>query len=223
MNAAAQLPIRRATQADVPRIARLFTAAFARDPVFDWLARTGSKRYAALERFFAWILEHRTVPHGETWISGDSAAAAAWIPPYAAPGPSRLAEDLRLLPVMLRLTGVSRLPRGASMAAAMENAHPNVPYFYLAFIAVAPRMQGAGRGSNLLRQTLARADAAGAGAYLENSNPRNLGLYQRAGFAVTREIKARPDAPPVYAMWRNAEERATGTWTRDYGSKTMSQ
>jgi len=204
MNAPFESPVRRATQTDIPRIARLFTAAFAADPVFDWLARAGAKRPAALHRFFTWILERRTLPYGETWITADGFAAATWIPPYAPTSPSRLAEDFRLLPVMLRLTGISRLPRGASMAAAMEHAHPDLPYFYLAFIAVAPRMQGAGRGSALLRQTLQRADAANAHAYLENSNPRNLGLYQRAGFTVTKEIKARADAPPVYAMLRPA-------------------
>jgi hypothetical protein len=41
MNVALQSPIRRATLADGPRIARLFAAAFARDPVFDWLVRAG--------------------------------------------------------------------------------------------------------------------------------------------------------------------------------------
>jgi ribosomal protein S18 acetylase RimI-like enzyme len=207
MNAPVQPTIRRATQADVPRIARLFAAAFAPDPVFDWLVRTGAKRQPALQRFFTWIVERRTLPHGETWITADGLAAAAWIPPYAPAAASRLAEDLRLLPVMLRLTGFSRLARGASMATAMEHAHPDLPYFYLAFIGVAPRVQGAGLGSALLRQTLQRTDAARADAYLENSNPRNLALYQRAGFTVTSEIKARPDAPPVYAMWRPARAR----------------
>ena len=215
MNIVAQTSIRRATPADVPNLARLFAAAFVRDPLFDWLARAGRQRQTALQSFFARILERRTLPHGETWVTADGLAAAAWIPPHAQAAASRLTDDLRMLPVILGLTGLSRLPRGAAMAAAMESAHPKVPYFYLAFIGVAPRMQGAGLGSALLRQTLARADAAGAGAYLENSNPRNLKLYQRAGFAVTREVKARPDAPPVFAMWRAAKARQ--------GSSTMSQ
>jgi ribosomal protein S18 acetylase RimI-like enzyme len=214
MNISPQTPIRRATMSDVPRLARLFAAAFARDPLFDWLARAGNKRQLALQRFFAWVLERRTLPHGETWVSADGGAAAAWIPPYAQMSPSRL-DDLRMLPVILRLTGLTRLPRGAALAAAMEQAHPQAPYFYLAFIGVAPRLQGAGLGSALLRQTLARADAAGASAYLENSNPRNLKLYEGFGFSVTREVKARADAPPIYAMWRPAGTRQ--------GSSTMSQ
>src|SRR5579871_5392882 len=95
MNAPFESPVRRATQTDIPRIARLFTAAFAADPVFDWLARAGAKRPAALHRFFTWILERRTLPYGETWITADGFAAATWIPPYAPTSPSRLAEDFR--------------------------------------------------------------------------------------------------------------------------------
>jgi ribosomal protein S18 acetylase RimI-like enzyme len=220
MNVAPLPAIRRATPADVPTLARLFAAAFVRDPLFDWLTRTGTGRQVALQRFFAWVLERRTLPHGETWISTDGMAAAAWIPPHAPAVPSGVTDDLRMVPVILRLTGLTRWARGAAMATAMEHAHPKVPYFYLAFIGVAPRMQGSGLGSALLRETLARADAAGTGAYLENSNPRNLKLYERAGFAVTREVKARPDAPPVFAMWR-APKSSLGK-TRQ-GSSTISQ
>jgi ribosomal protein S18 acetylase RimI-like enzyme len=214
VNAALRAPIRRVTPHDVPRVARLFAAVFARDPLFDWLVRPGKKRQGALQEFFGWILDSRTIPHGETWMTADGFAAAAWVPPYAQTAPASLGDDLRMLPVLLRLTGLARLPRGAAIAAAMKDAHPKEPYFYLAFIGVAPRRQGRGLGTALLAETLARADAAGTSAYLENSNPRNLKLYERAGFSVTREIRARSDAPPVFAMWRPASRQ---------GSSTMSQ
>lgn len=204
MNAPAQTPLRRATPADVPSIARTFAAAFARDPVFDWLARPDGRRQFALRRFFSWMLESRALPHGETWMTADGLAAAAWIPPQPEGTATGLAEDLRMLPIILRLTGLRRLARGAAMAAAMEHSHPEAPYFYLAFIGVTPRMQGTGLGTALLKRTLARIDALGTNAYLENSNPRNLKLYEQAGFSVAREIRARKDAPPVYTMWRAA-------------------
>ncbi|HYM17431.1 MAG TPA: N-acetyltransferase [Micropepsaceae bacterium] len=197
------VPIRRATPADIERIAAIFAAAFAKDPVFDWLTRNGAKREKSLERFFRWILG-RTIAHGETWLDVDGLAAAAWIPPVLETVPFSFLEDLSLVPAVLRLTGVSRLPRGAAMAAAMERAHPQAPCFYLAFIGVAPRAQGAGLGSALIAHALARVDAAGANAYLENSNPRNIGLYERAGFKVTREIRARADAPTIFAMERRS-------------------
>jgi ribosomal protein S18 acetylase RimI-like enzyme len=202
------VPIKRAAPQDAARIASIFAAAFAEDPVFDWLARQGKKRRRALERFFHWIMS-RTIPHGETWLDVDGLAAAAWIPPVLEPAPASWFDDLSLLPAVLRLTGVSRLARGAAMAAAMERGHPEGPCFYLAFIGVVPRAQRSGLGSALLSHALARVDAAGASAYLENSNPRNTGLYERAGFSIMREIRARPDAPPIVAMIRkrNTEHR----------------
>src|SRR5262245_37455713 len=88
-------PVRRATPNDLPRIARLFTAAFAGDPVFRWLTHAGGSRHVALERFFLWTLRSRTLPHGETWLAADGLAAAAWIPPYSSPSSPSLLDDLR--------------------------------------------------------------------------------------------------------------------------------
>jgi ribosomal protein S18 acetylase RimI-like enzyme len=192
----------RAQVRDATRLSHLFAQAFARDPVFDWLTRTGEARPQALQNFFRWILERHTLSHGESWVAPGGQAAAAWIPPYAQAAPRSLSEDMRVVPAVLRLTGFSRLFRGAAMAAAMEYKPPSESYFYLAFLAVAPRMQGRGLGSSLLERTLARVDAVRGNAYLENSNPRNLRLYERAGFSLIREIRARKDAPPIYAMWR---------------------
>ena len=135
-------------------------------------------------------------------MTSDGYAAASWIAPYAEASPENFRDELRLLSVLLSLTGVSRFARGAAMAKAMEHAHPPEPYFYLAFVGVAPRFQGAGLGTALLESTLTRVDAAGMPAFLENSNPRNIKLYERFGFRVTREITARKDAPPLYAMLR---------------------
>ena len=194
--------VRRATLADVPRIARVFAAAFANDPVFRWLTRSRLSHHAALEQFFLWTLRSRTLAHGETWLGANGLAAAAWIPPYSSLESPNLLDELRMLAAIIRLTGLRHLTRGAAMAEAIAEAQPEQPCFYLAFIGVAPRLQGAGLGSLLLERVLTRIDAAGAGAYLENSNPRNLALYERAGFRVTGEIVARADAPPLFAMWR---------------------
>lgn len=214
MTASVESPFRRARYRDAPRMARLFAAAFARDPVFDWLTRDGASRTPALQRFFHWILEDHTLGHGECWVSEDGFAAAAWVPPHAGGAARRLGEDLRILPAVLRLTGFSKLPRSAALAAALDKKPPAEPHFHLAFLGVSPRAQGKGLGSSLLAQTLARVDELRANAYLENSNPRNLPLYERAGFSVTDEIKARNDAPPVFAMWRPR---------RAQGSSTISQ
>lgn len=199
--AKAKPAIRRASGNDVEHIARLFAASFARDPVFDWMVKTGEGRLPALAQFFRWVLKSRTIQHGETWMRPDGLAAAAWLPPGAADSPVFFIDQLRLTPLMVNLTGVSRLSRAAALAGAMEG-HPAEPHYYLAFVGVAPNRQRHGMGRALLQETLARVDRAGAPAYLENSNPRNLRLYQELGFRVIKEVRAGKDAPPLFAMWR---------------------
>ena len=53
----------------------------------------------------------------------------------------------------------------------------------------------------MLEATVKRVDEIGVPAYLENSNPRNTKLYERAGFAARKDI-APAGAPPLIAMWR---------------------
>ncbi len=199
--AAASAP-RRASSADAGELARLFSSAFVTDPVMDWIARRDAKRAEAVERFFFWLLTVRAIPFGEVWMGGG--AATIWLPPGVAAIAGGVMEQLRLFPMFLRLCGLPRLLRGQAMADAMEKHHPSEPHFYLAFVAVAPRLQGMGLGSAILEATLARVDMAGVPAYLENSNPKNTPLYQRHGFVARGNI-APPAAPPLIAMWRPAK------------------
>ena len=85
---------------------------------------------------------------------------------------------------------------------ALERAHPREQHFYLFFMAVDPRFQGKGLGSALLEATLRHIDRAGMPAYLENSNPINARLYERAGFVARNSISPK-GAPPLIPMWRN--------------------
>ena len=195
---------RRARARDAPQLARLFAAAFAADPVMDWIARRGPRRAAGLERFFFWLLTVRAIPLGEVWMAPSGGVAIVWLPPDAPAHAGGFLEQMRLMPMFLRLCGFPRLLRGQAIGAAIEKHHPRVPHYYLAFIAVAPRLQGLGLGSALLDATLARIDETAAPAYLENSNPKNTRLYQRAGFATRGNIAPR-GAPPLLGMWREAK------------------
>lgn len=112
-------------------------------------------------------------------------------------------EQLKLLPLFVRLCGFSRMMRGQAMGDAMEKNHPREPHYYLSFIAVAREFQGMGLGSAMLDANLARIDSAHMPAYLENSNPRNTRLYERHGFVAQKNI-APEAAPPLTAMWRKA-------------------
>jgi ribosomal protein S18 acetylase RimI-like enzyme len=195
---------RRATAADATVLARLLAAAFATDPVMDWIARPGPKRAAGLERFFYWLMQVRAIPFGEVWMADDASVAAAWLPPGTPASPGSVVEQIKLLPMFVRLCGFARLSRGSAMGAAMEKNHPHDPHYYLAFIAVAPRLQGMGLGGAVMEACLKGIDAVHAPAYLENSNPKNTRLYERNGFATRKSISP-PGAPPLLAMWREAK------------------
>jgi GNAT superfamily N-acetyltransferase len=198
--AAAAKP-RRAAIDDAGVLSRLFSAAFAADPVMDWIARPAPMRARALEQFFFWLMRVRAIPYGEVWMSADASACAAWLPPGADASPGGFVEQMKLMPLFVRLCGFPRLLRGSAMADAMEKNHPHAPHFYLAFVAVAPRLQGLGLGGAILEATVKRADAAGAPAYLENSNPKNTRLYERCGFVAGKNI-APKGAPALLGMWR---------------------
>jgi len=193
---------RRATVDDAAALSRLFAAAFTADPIFNWMARPGPRRARVLEQFFFWLLKTRAIPFGEVWKSADGNVCAAWLPPGTPASPGGFYEQMRLLPLFVRLCGFPRLLRGSAMADAMEKNHPQEQHYYLAFIAVAPRLQGLGLGGAMLEATVKRADELAVPAYLENSNPRNTKLYERVGFVSRRNI-APPGAPPLISMWRD--------------------
>jgi ribosomal protein S18 acetylase RimI-like enzyme len=198
--AAAARP-RRAGDGDADALSHLLASAFLDDPVFDWIARRGPKRVEAMREFFLWLLRVRAIPFGEVWTS--EGVTAVWIPPDAPASPGGFFEQLRLLPMFFRLCGFSRFRRGSAMGEAMEKSHPHERHFYLAFVAVAPRLQGMGLGGALLETNLKHIDTLGVPAYLENSNPKNARLYERLGFVARGNI-APKDAPPMIAMWRDA-------------------
>jgi ribosomal protein S18 acetylase RimI-like enzyme len=78
-------------------------------------------------------------------------------------------------------------------------------HWYLGYVGVAPGHQGQGIGAALLREVLVKADADAVPAYLESSNERNLSLYERHGFVVTKAFQALGRGPTIWRMWREPQ------------------
>src|SRR5579862_1038815 len=182
-------------KADFDEIVQTLADAFAVDPHFDWLMRPGDGRDAARLGLFRLLIGHEGLTRGRIDRPAGGGAAAVWMPSEALV-PTPLLVELRALPMMLRMTGLARLGRLMAIRADMDRHHPmERPHAYLWFLGVAPAAQGRGVGSALLRAANARNDAAGRPAYLETGTTRNVALYERHGFKVISEHKARPDAP----------------------------
>lgn len=192
--------VRKATHADVDRLAGALARAFDDDPVMAHLWPDEAKRRRILPAFFAAELHRVHLPLDEVWTTDDQAAGALWDPPGH--WKLGLAGQLRLLPSMIRLFGAG-LPRASATLASAEAKHPkDPPHYYLAVLGTDAQLQGKGLGSAVLEPVLARCDSEGTPAYLESSKERNIPFYRRHGFEVTEEIRLGRNGPPVWGMWR---------------------
>jgi ribosomal protein S18 acetylase RimI-like enzyme len=193
-------PVRKATLADVPRLAQALASAFQDDPVITWVLPDEQRRRVVLPAFMEFRLRNLAFPHDAVWMVQDGAAAAAWVPP---PGrwQMSLAQRVRLLLPIIRFLRL-RTPTVLGGLGRMEACHPHEPpHWYLFIIGSEQAAQGRGFGSVLLAHMLNRIDRGGFPAYLESSNERNLDLYARHGFRVTGEV-AIPRGPTIWPMWR---------------------
>ncbi|WP_194744320.1 GNAT family N-acetyltransferase [Thermaurantiacus tibetensis] len=170
-------------------------AAFATDPVSRWVL-PGRAQYL---RLFPHVLKHMggaALSLGTALATEDGRAVALWLPPGHGP-------DMGALAMAFADAGVMPPDDAPAFFAAMAEAHPGVPHWYLPFIGVDPVAQGRGLGSALMEAALARLDRDRLPAYLENSNPRNRALYERFGFRVVRDIQIGA-SPLMQPMWRPA-------------------
>jgi ribosomal protein S18 acetylase RimI-like enzyme len=196
----AETPVQGAAT-DFDEVARTLSDAFAVDPHMDWFMRADARRDAARLAFFR-VLIRLEAARGRIDRPAGGGAAAIWLP-FDALAPVGMMAELQMLPMMLRTTGWSRFNRLMAIRADMDAHHPmDRPHAYLWFLGVAPAAQGRGVGSALLRAAAARLDAAAHPAYLETGTTRNVALYERHGFRVISEHKARADAPTMWSMWR---------------------
>ena len=132
---------------------------------------------------FAASLFDARMPEGTVWTAGAGDAVALWDGP--APGPRK--------PMDLPAEVLERL---RVYNAAIHGALPSTPHWYLGVLATHPNAAGRGLGRAAMAAGLARA--GDLPAYLETSNPVNVEIYRRAGWAVESEHKV--DDLPVWIM-----------------------
>ena len=195
--------IRRARLADAEEIADILGEAFEADPVMNWVFgdtkpfRTVFRELARglyLKRGFAHII--------------DGGAATLWLPAKVEIDLPIL-NEMRIAAAAFITGGVAAVRRALASAEIMAQHHPEAPHYYLFAVGVRCSAQGKGIGGAILREGVSLADADGAAAYLENSNPRNTPLYERLGFAATKTLPLPSDAPPLLGMVRPCADAAS--------------
>jgi ribosomal protein S18 acetylase RimI-like enzyme len=193
--------IRVMTLDDVAPVAEGLARAFYDDPLQEWALPDGTTRLEQLERIFALLARHVSVPLGESYTDRNRSCAAFWVPPDRPPISPEAARALAELSALPAET-VRRLQ---TADASMRARRPSEPHFYLQGLGTDPARQGEGLGSAAVGPVLSRCDSARVPAYLESTKERNVRFYEALGFAVVDTIDIPLDGPRLWAMWREPQ------------------
>jgi ribosomal protein S18 acetylase RimI-like enzyme len=146
--------IRKATERDIPAMARMLARAFHEDPVVEWVFRDAGTRPRYAERFFtgrARVL----IGQREIYTLDGTPAAAMWARPdeWRDPPLQAIKELAVLAPGVGRR--IFQTMRGL---VQIEARHPKPPHWYLAVLGTHPERQGEGLATALLEPVLEGCD-----------------------------------------------------------------
>jgi ribosomal protein S18 acetylase RimI-like enzyme len=187
--------------ADLPGISAALAQAFADDPFMRHIVPASRYDYRLVATFRG---EARRALADITVAVVDGAVAGVAVLRPPDPARAGIARSAAAAVDLFRAFGLG-LPRAGRSFRALSRQHPKrPPHWYLQTLGAA--RPGLGVGGALLREGLARVDAARMPAYLESSAPGNVPLYERFGFRVIDEIVLPDDGPTLSAMWRDPME-----------------
>lgn len=195
-------PVVPATTAEAVRLSHVMAAAFAADPVSDWLF--DGEQDAHHPAFFQAFLR-QALTGGRVDQTVDGTGLAIWLDRTRAVDPvaaARTADEIAL--------AVGRhTARWQQLAGGMDAAHPDRPHWYLAFLGVMPGQHHRGHGHRLLCHAASWLD--GAPTYLEATSRRLVQFYERHGYQRFREVQV-TGGPALHAMWHPGAVGAPPPW-----------
>ena len=193
--------VRRVGTERAEQVAAVLADAFAADPLLTWLLEDVDAAERPGCRTAWWRFMVTNAPRGtELHVTGDGSAAACWHPPGAASPPPVVVAGFRRM--VEELTG-ERAPVVFESFSRFARRAPAERHWHLAAVGVVPDRQGRGLGERLLGAMLRRCDRLQVPAYLESSNPRNIGFYERLGFRTTGEVSTADGRVTLTPMWRD--------------------
>ena len=199
----AWVEVRAAKPGDVQAATVTLADAFGADPVWSW-AFPQHDQLQVWWRF--WIAG--AVPQGWVRMTESAESVSVWIPP----GGTECApeDEPHIEPLLQALIG-TRAGVVLETLERFEHHHPReTPHYYLSLLGTASSHRGKGLGMALLAENLARIDEQRGAAYLESSNPANLGRYETVGFVPVGEFRLPQGDVVVTTMWRDPVATAKG-------------
>ncbi|MFF0269924.1 GNAT family N-acetyltransferase [Kribbella sp. NPDC004536] len=168
-----------ASPAERARVLTTIATVFEADAAFRFLfpVRASHARDVAA---FSGALFDKCVARGTAWVVDGGSSIALWDRP-AEVGE----EDLPDRPGPTLSAGAT-----ARLQTYGEIVHGKMPspHWYLSVLATDPAHAGRGWGRAVMAAGLDEAAKTGMPAYLEMSNPRNVAMYQRAGWTVAERV-----------------------------------
>jgi GNAT superfamily N-acetyltransferase len=185
---------------DADTVVDILVSAFYNDPTWGRLFADPLRRREQHARVWR-VLVEGAIRYPTVWLSANDTATALWIPP----GVPDLSpeQEAAFAPMIEEMLDADAKPVMHAFET-LENAHPHdEPHYYLTLLGTAEHHRGHGYGLRLLSDTLRVVDDAKMPAYLEASNPINVPLYARYGFAPLSTVEL-PGGPAITTMWRAA-------------------
>lgn len=198
MTATLDTDILPATAGDIPRLARVLTAAFADNPVSDWLFDGEQDRHHPA--FFTAFL-HWAIKGGLVEQTLDGTGVAVWIDYTTPPDPQLLT---RFDTGVVAAAGGHEL-RWRTFDKATTAIHPRTPHWWLAFLGVHPAHRGRGHATHLLHS--AAQWLGDTPVYLEATSRSLTRFYHQHGFQPAHHIVV-PRGPVLYGMHNPGPDRS---------------
>jgi ribosomal protein S18 acetylase RimI-like enzyme len=188
------------TDRDRDAMLEVLTLAFAGDPVWGGWAFPAREHALAQRRAIFGLWLDSALRYPGVRVTPRCEAVALWYPPGAI-------ENTEDVEQQLISTARSALGSDADLFLEIcdlfETTHPQAePHYYLSLLGTHDDHRGRGLGVALLRDGLEQIDRANMPAYLESTNPINLGRYEQLGFAKIGAFELPHDGPRVDMMWR---------------------
>jgi len=192
----------RLEKSQVSAASEVLSRAFHDDPLFSSFIPDPLQRKKKLHYLLEMIV-HYSVSYGEVYATSPNfEGVAVWLPSDRVE--MTLWRGIRSggLSIIINL-GVRSTFRQLSVSDLMYSIHKRhiaSPHWYLYLLGVEPVLQGKGYASKLLKAMLARTDREGLACYLDNTNEKNLSMYQRFGFRVIEEYEVPRTGVSIWAM-----------------------
>ena len=175
-----------ALPSDLHEAVLCLTAAFAQDPITEFVLQTDKGYPDRLRQFFSLLMRARIELQMPVLVARDASGIQGAVMGYATLHPA-WPKDIGEEWERFEKATSGLQERLLAYEEIAEKFKPSAPHYYLGAIGVDPAAQGRGIGASLLKSFCERSagDQSSCGVYLETAQESNLAFYASAGFVET--------------------------------------